>query len=323
MRRELRDIQRRIRSSKTYNNWKLRNKGIACLRCDSEDDLELHHIVSLSTIVKSMDKFYDGDLSIIYEDILALHDNDSLPCATICKKCHESNERQGTFPSSPKKSYTPDNWCVLPRNLGIPFCHKKSAKGLNFIPFQILMVLGWYVMNGYMKSRIMRVNITQIARLMNKRQPSCWKKPIMNALKQLRQVGAITNYIVIGKQVEIHMSPTYLENILDTSWFFPLNEVDSPNMLVLTLKWFLSTVRNTAYHQKKKRYSIAVQKLMDHLGTKDTPSRFAKRVVKACEEIKWAKATKDKNLLRFYLRSRPVPIHALWRVIDEDVKEES
>jgi Zn-finger domain-containing protein len=153
--------------------------------------------------------------------------------------------------------------------------------------------------------------------IIGKKQPSSWKNSFERAFFNLTELGILSAQILFEKsKVEIHVDKNYLQKLLDNPWFFPLHHVNSPNMLTLSLKWFLSTVRNN-----RNMYSIGIEKLMGHLAVEDRPARFVKRIVKATKDIGWiTSATRDGDLIRFKQTHRAILVYDLRSVLTEQIE---
>ena len=316
----IRETEHRVRASKAYADWVSRNKSHSCVTCDSSDDLEHHHIIDLYHILLGLYKFY-GDWESTFKHAVAMHESDLTEGVTLCSTCHEKRH-PGRIISN-QDAPDPESvhlWTVTPRTLAAPFSQRQERQpdSICLIDFQLLFATGWYVLNKQCRSRIIQTTSSKLAKLLKKQNGTSWRASLTRSAESLRQIGYINAYhIDPNKNAELHVSHEYLDALNEQPWFFPLEEVPSPNMLALTLKWFLSCVSN------RSRYAIGIHKLAGHLGANDRMDKFGKRVIEACGPIRWVNCRIDaRQIARFTLRKRgAVPVHSMRLLLKEAIKE--
>jgi len=314
-----RTAEKEIRASRIYHDWKQNNKTIVCSHCGSTDNLELHHIIPLRTLIKYYyNHFQNRKQTIQY--ILEKHKNNEVESATLCEKCHDDKHRnRPRSNSTSKNSSPPAQWCVAPRYIEQYFDAKKSSHKLNHMPFQVLLILGNFIVKGQIKDNLIITNHIEIAKLMNKKVPSSWKTSIEKALENLKHMKFISSYTIISnKKIKIYLSKNYLEEIVDFPWFILLSEVPSPNMTTLAIKWYLCTLKNN-----KKKFKIGIELLKKHIGVKDSQNnRLANRIIKSCDSIEWMKSiTCENNNIIFRFKSRPVNVNKLWDALKDSLPQ--
>lgn len=314
---ELKIIEQRVRSSMTYHFWIRKNLGPACLNCDSTDNLQVHHIVELYHILLGLWKLY-GDTDSVVAHAIAMHADDKCESVTLCKTCHEKNHPGRTFAKSLKSTRIED-WIPMPRKLPAPFTHNYNPLGLTLFSAQTLAGINWYILNGYMESRIVEFKRSQLASLLQKEGKSSFNKSLARALDNLQKLNIIVGHHTSGPQVEIHLCPEYLENLVSSPWFMSVTDIHTGKLTVFALKWFL------CLQSGKGSYKIGLKKLPAHLGlTTTTPSFILKSVKKACKEIPWAHCDYDGKFISFRLKRRgAVPIWSLREILIESIREGS
>ena len=87
----------KLRKSVTYFNWRQANKQISCFKCDSTEDLELHHRTELKKTYQDTYKIL-GCHKSTYEDIELKHKQNQLECDTLCSKCHDARHNKTRTP---------------------------------------------------------------------------------------------------------------------------------------------------------------------------------------------------------------------------------
>jgi hypothetical protein len=312
----MKQTEKRIRDSKIYDDWVKRNIGIGCLSCNSTTNLECHHIVTLYHIIHGLWKLY-GNWDAVFQHALSMHENDSVEHCTLCSDCHKKIHPYQKSPNP--ESIHIANWTTFPRNLNIKFSHgTKTTKNGHFglIGFQVLLGLGWYVLNGHMESRLVEFNSRRFAELLGKTPGSSFNKGLDNAIVNLYENNFILSYYRQGNTVQIHISPDYLEALLKNPWFFPMEDVISSKMTPLTLKWWLS------FQSNKKIYKIGDKKLFTHLGLPITRKTYSKSLVeKSMKDIKWASMTFNKGFI-FQIKKRgATPIHSLRDILEDSINQ--
>jgi len=315
---QVRELERQVRASKPYHDWVKRNKTSSCLKCDSAEQLECHHVVELYHIILGLWKLYGNEAEVL-RHATDMHDADMCESVTLCNDCH-GQLHPGRSVSSEGQEPRIELWTTLPRNLEISLAHSKSDKrkdALGLIPFQTLLGLGWYILNGYMDSRMVEFNRRRFAELIGKSPCTSFNHAFDRAVRQLKRLGILLASHRRGNDVELHISKDYINLLIRNPWFFPLREVQTNNMCVLTLRLFLSM------QSRRNRYRIGIEKLRGHLGVIDTDDyKTAQRLRKACEAINWATMSYDKGMCQFELQKRrAVPIHSLRRILDDSVQQ--
>lgn len=316
------DIEKRIRYSIPYRDWTIRNKATTCLLCGATEYLECHHLVPLITTISKTWEVY-RDEEELYEHLIAEHKNDRCDNVTLCNNCHEKKHfikpkkhiKLITPPSSKKRIY---DWCAIPRNIDIHLFQSKVNKQqghLGLIGFQTLLGIGWYVINGYLDSRMITFNRRLFAKLLKKTPSSSFNKSLSEALLDLETIGVLNASVCLNNEVELHLSEDYLQTMSDNPWFVDLNDVLTSKSCVLNLKWFLGL------QSDKKKYKISLKKLMGHIGIQTTSPRMAFRAIrKACKDIKWAKVGMSEGICTFKLKGdRSTPIFSLRDVLSDAI----
>ena len=299
-----------------YRAWVDRNKAAACFGCGSVSGLECHHVVELYPILAGLWKLYGNEHDVL-SHALAMHGDDRVENVTLCAACHAKRHPGRSNPEF-DSSVRVDNWTVVPRNLKHPFSHSVATStgfSLGLVGFQVLLGIGWYVLNGHASSRIVEVNRRRLAELLGKAPGTSFNKSLDEALDSLSGLGTVIGVHRDGNDLELHLSSEYLEELTANPWFMPLDDVKTSNMCVLTLRWFLGTQSN------RKTYKIGLDKLKTHLGiTVRNPSMAAKAVRKACSRISWAKLEVSKGMCQFSIsRKGATPVHSLRNILSDSV----
>ena len=312
-RSEVKNIEKMVRSSKIYEEWVMRNKAPMCLFCDTEDDLEIHHIVELYHIILGLWKLY-SEVNATFKHCLSIHEDDRCDNATLCIKCHQQLHQTPTArkPSTPCRVET---WCAIPRMMPFTFRHgTKSVRygSVGLLAAQTMFGIGWYVLNGHMDDRIIVAHRRRFADLLSKTPGTSFNNGLDNALSAL---PSVIGHHVTNNDVEIHLSREYLQSLKDNPWFFPLKEVKTSRMSVLSMRWFLSLQSN------QKSYRIGMNKLADHLGMETrSPAWIERTVLKSVEDIPWATASIRKEVFEFRLTPQgAVPIHSLREMLTDSL----
>jgi hypothetical protein len=304
----------------TYHLWLENNLGVACLNCDSTEELQVHHIVELYHILLGLWKLY-GDADSVVAHALAMHTDDKCESATLCKTCHDKIH-PGKNISSCVKEVRTENWTTLPRNLPSSFIHhpkNASDNGMTLIGAQLLAGIGWYIINGQMESRIIEFKNSQMAKLLNKRAGTSFNKSIDRAMNDLQALDVIVAHHRSGADVELHLSQEYLKNLSDLPWFMSIPDVHTSKMPVFALRWFLGL------QSGRRNYKIGKDKLASHMGLKTKKQAFFEKCIRnACKDISWARCDYDGTYFSFRIRQRgAVPIWTLRSVVRDSIREGS
>jgi hypothetical protein len=201
--------------------------------------------------------------------------------------------------------------------LGISLYHgtkNKPQNTLGLIPFQTLFGLGWFILNGKIKDRLISLHRRRFAELIGKAPCSSFSRSLDNALEDLKALHIIDDYHRTNNDLNILISKMYLES-LENPWFFPLNTIHSNRMSVLALRWFLS------FQSGKRRYRIGLVKLAGHLGMETIrPAWIEKTVKESVKQISWAAITVEKGIATFTLQHRAaIPIHSLRAILKDSL----
>lgn len=306
--------QKRIRASKVYADWVLRNRAPACLMCDGTADLHVHHVTELYHILLGLWKLY-GDWEAVFEHCLARHEADLVDNCTLCSDCHDK-----LHPGRHAAKVVTDEqialWSVLPRNLDVHFkqgTKSRSGHYVGLVSFQTIIGFGWYILNEGVQDKMIEFDRRNFAKLLGKKPGTSFNKSLADSMNTLVQNNIVLAFMLIDNNYEIHLHPEYLKLIEDSPWYFPLEEAAASRMLVLTLRWFLS------FQGKRRGYRISRAKLAGHLSLETTsPVWMDKAVTKALDEISWASLNIQDDIYHFAIRSRgAVPIHSLRGILRE------
>jgi len=306
--RELRHLEHRIRASKVYQDWVRRNRAAWCLRCDSEGELECHHVVSLYHILLGLWNLY-GDTTEAYNHALAMHRDDHVECVTLCTKCH-GKKHPGRVAVKSTAGLRVENWAAIPRVFWFDLSYSVKdyrPDALGLIGLQTLFGLGWHILNGKMESRIVELDRRRFAELLGKKPGSSFNRSFDRCCRSLENIDVLAGKHRRGNRVELHLSPVYIERLTGNPWFLPLRDVQANSLMVLMLRWWLS-------HQcRRKFYRISVDKLKTNFGLKtNRRNMIVKSVDKACQSISWADFKLDDDTCHFELHSRmAIPVFSL------------
>ncbi|MCK5016625.1 MAG: hypothetical protein KAS32_06065 [Candidatus Peribacteraceae bacterium] len=247
-----------------------------------------------------------------------MHSNDQCDSATLCDECHKKvhparkiNVKQANVHIA--------SWAAIPRNLTVIAAHSthdKRPEALSLIGYQTLLGLGWYILNGHLDTCIVEFNRRRLARLIGKNPDVSFNRSLERALKSLCHTGILQASHSKGNDIEVHLSRQYLELLIINPWFFPLHEVPTSRMCVLTLRLLL------CMQGIKQTYRIGLKKLCGHLGILTTqPNKAQKAICSACEYIPWATISIKDGMCSFTLKKRkPVPIFSLRELITDAVR---
>lgn len=314
---DIKTAEKTVRSSQEYHRWAERNLGPACLHCDKEENLQVHHIISLYHILLGLWKLY-GDINTVISHAIDMHSDDNCESVTLCKECH-SKIHPGKKTKEMKTEIRIEEWIVYPRHLPGQLLHNpKTAneKGMSLVGFQILAGIGWYILNGHLDSNMITFKRVAMAHLIGKDPSTSFYRSLHRAINDLEEIGVIKGFIRNGPEVEIHLSEKYL-NSLSNPWFMSVNDIKSNKMSVLSLKWFLSL------QSRKKVYSISKENLSDNIGMKcSTPAFMDKCIGKSIQEIPWASYRFNGKAFIFHLKPRgAVPIWTLRSILSDSIRE--
>ena len=305
---QVREIERRIRSSIQYSHWVERNRTDYCVDCGKPDELEVHHIIELYHVALGLWKFY-GDWEAVFKHAIAMHEFNQCEGVTLCKKCHDS-KHPGRAIIILEENLHVDDWCSIPRNLNVRFALGK--KGLcrgevGLLGFQSLMGIGWNIMNGYSGGRIVDFNWRRFAELVGKNPSASFCNGLGMALNSLHDAGIVDGWTQEKNSMEVHLSKAYLENLRANPWFMPLEDVKTSRMTVLVLRWFLG------FQANRSSYSIGRDKLATHMQfVTRTPAFVCRCIRESVAEIPWATMDESKDIFRFKFKKRGmVPIYSL------------
>lgn len=308
----IKGLERRLRSMKTYADWVSRNRAAWCFQCNGDQDLECHHIVTLYHILLGLWKLY-GDREEVLRHAESMHQDDRVECVTLCSKCH-GNRHPGRIASKSATEIRGNDWVAVPRNWWFGVSHStKDTDGLGLVALQTMFGLGWYILNGRMEGRMVTFNRRRFAELIGKTPGTSFANSFDSACNSLQAVDILAAYHLDKNDVELHISPDYIQNLVKNPWFFSLNEIPSGSMCELMLRWFLS-------HQSRRRtYPISLAKLASNLGIRESkPSKRLRMVEKACDTIPWAKMTHDDGQCQFEIKKRSaIPIFTLREMLND------
>jgi hypothetical protein len=313
----LKDMERRIRLSKSYDNWVRRNKAANCIACNATEHLECHHVVDLYSILNGLWKFY-GNAEQVYAHAIAMHDNDRCESATLCNACHGKHHVLRVL--RPSKTIRTNIWTAYPRNLDIQIAQSNLNKikgSLGLVSFQTLLGIGWYILNGHFESKMITFNRRRFAELIGKKPSTSFNKSFHQALIDLKFIGVLAESHISGNNVELHLADEYLNMLAENPWFMSLEDVQTSKPCVLALKWFLGVQSN------RTLYSISLDKLMGHIGIRTSAPQMAVQALRmACKHIGWARVRVDKGLCSFVLKKRgSTPIFSLRPCLQDAIEK--
>ena len=115
-----------------------------------------------------------------------------------------------------------------------------------------MLGLGWYIIGDKVEKRVITFNKRRFAEVIGKKAGTSASKTLELGLAQLLHSNVICGSDISGNDVEVHMCTSYLEQVQAKPWFFPLREVSTNRMSVLSLKWFLS------WQKRKSNYRVSL-----------------------------------------------------------------
>jgi len=315
--RHIKEIERRVRASRAYASWVERNLAPACFRCDTDEDLEVHHIVELYHIVLGLWKLY-GKMDATFEHVLAMHEDDRCEGVTLCRRCHKTKHPGRPTIRAVKKGSRPRPWTVAPRTLWAPFCHAYKGRPPNTVglyDFQTLLGIGWYVLNGHMSERVLCLNSRRFAELIGKRPGTSFNRSFERAVGVLVRLGFLDGCHTNVSEVELHLGRRYLKALDENPWFFSLDEIKTARMSVLTLRWMLSTHMDV--------YRATREKLVERLGMGvHTPAWVEKTMKESVAHVEGTSLVVKGDVYTFRMaRQAPVPVHTLRQVLRDSLNE--
>jgi hypothetical protein len=316
--KQLKALERKLRASKVYQDWVERNRAAWCFRCNSDQKLECHHIISLYHTLLGIWNLY-GDPTETLEHATAMHSDDRVECVTLCHKCH-GKRHPGRIAVSSTTELRVHEWAAIPRVFWFDLAHStknQNKDALGLVGLQTLFGLGWYVISGRIDGNMVEFNRRRFAELLGKKPGTSFNKSLDKALRTLARLDVLAGKHRAGNHVEVHLSPAYMERLKVNPWFFPLEDIQTDSMCVLMLRWFLS-------HQcRRKFYRISLDKLRDNLGIQtDRPSMVLKTLQSACEHIPWTDLTYDKGTCHFELRRKSAtPVFTLRQILADGLAQ--
>lgn len=317
IRKERRKIEHRVRSSMEYHTWVEANLGPACVNCDATEHLKVHHVVSLYHVLLGLWRLY-GDVETVVRHAIAMHADNICEGVTLCDRCHDL-VHPGKRVKEAEADVRIENWTVLPRHLPGPFLHHPSMAdkhGMTLLATQTLAAIGWYVLNGRLKSRILEFNSRSLALLLGKTPGTSWSHGLSRALDTMEQLQMIVGWHMAVSEVEVHISKDYLE-ALWSPWFVGMRDIRTSKMPVLALRWVLGLQSN------RRVFRIGPKKLATWMGlTTQKPSFVVPCVERSCREIPWATCEYDgKNIVFRITRRGAVPIWTLRSTLTDAIRE--
>jgi hypothetical protein len=164
---------------------------------------------------------------------------------------------------------------------------------------QLLAGIGWLIINGHMDSSMLAFKRSTMAKILDKKTGSSFNKALERNLKSLQTLDVILAWNIAGPDVEIHITPEYLQKLKTSPWFMSMKDVRTNKMPVFALRWFLNL------QSGKYTYKIGTEKLVGHLGLKTKTTSFVERCVKkAVDDIPWLSVNFDGRIFSFRIRQR-------------------
>jgi len=313
----LKTLDHRVRSSLAYSGWEKRNRGLACVKCHTTENLNTHHMIDLYHVLLGLWKFY-GNEEETFNHAVSYHENDMLEGYSLCLKCHEVRH-PGRILSTSYQPVNKDTWCVIPRMLKLIPNHSTKIRRsgtVGLIAYQTLLGIGWHLMNGHVEAKILTIHRRRFAGLIGKKPGKSFFTSLDDALSQLQVVGVICGHHRQDHSIEIHISKEYLDMLKENPWFVPLNEVKTNSMCVLCLRLWLGMQAG------RNNYFIGLDKLKGHIGITVKQQYWSMKAIrKALKEIHWAKM-KIGDSLHFTFSGRPPsPIRALRTVLTDSLEQ--
>ena len=310
-------LDHRIRTSLAYSEWVERHRSLACVKCLTTENLEVHHMIDLYHIILGLWKFY-GDVEAVFKHAVSYHANDMIEGYSLCMECHRKLHPGRTLVTTQAPINT-DTWSVIPRMLKLIPNHSKNIQRngtVGLITYQSLLGIGWHLMNGQIESRMLTIHRSKFAKLLGKTPGESFYASLDNAMEQLQNLQIIWGYHREGHNIEIHLSSDYLDMMRKNPWFVPMNEIKTNSMCVLCLRLWLGMQAG------RRHYFIGLDKLKGHIGiTIKHKAKSISAIQKALKEILWAKM-KIEESLHFTISGRPPsPIRALRAILTDSLEQ--
>ena len=313
----IKQIEQKIRSSLVYHTWQSQNLASACLSCDSTENLQVHHVVEMYHIVLGLWKLYGDELPVI-SHALSMHEDNRCENVTLCAECHSKIHPARII--TPSDNIRVEDWTVIPRKFPGPFFHnsrKRSEPGLTLLSSQLLSGLGWYILGGNMDSGMLEFKRSSMANLIGKANGTSFNDALDRSLYALQKLDVIIGWNITGPNVEVHLSPTYIDSLKAMPWFMSIDDIKTGKMAVFSLRWFLGL------QSSRKNYRIGQKKLAGHLGLHtSTPQFMGEFVDRAMQDIPWATHSLNGSVYTFTIRRRgSTPIWTLRSLVMDAINE--
>ena len=312
----IKQIEHKIRSSLIYHAWQSQNLASACLSCDSTENLQVHHVVEMYHIVLGLWKLYGDEMPVI-SHALSMHEDNRCENVTLCADCHAKIHPARTFARS--DDVRVEQWTVIPRKFPAPFLHNSrgSEPGLSLLSSQLLAGFGWYILGGNMDSGMLEFKRISMGNLIGKVKGSSLNNSIERSLRSLQELDVIIGWNITGPNVEVHLSPTYIDSLKAMPWFMSIDDIKTGKMSVFSLRWFLGL------QSGRKNYRIGRKKLAGHLGLQtSTPQFMGEFLDRAMQDIPWATHSLNGNVYTFTIRRRgSTPIWTLRSLVMDAIEQ--
>ncbi len=314
MKKKTEETLLRIRASLAYSRWVQRNKQDKCYCCASEDNLECHHVVQLYHSLLGAYKIF-GDWGEAGQYVVQMHDEDNVgPAITLCQECHRrAHPWLGSLLFKQKVSTNKEAakfWTFFHRNYNFKFAQSTSRRKegeIGLLTLQILLGLNWYILNGYMDSRILKINPRNFAKILGKDYGTSFLRSFYRGLSELQKMDMLAGYTTNNSKLcEIYVSEDYLKQSMENPWFMPLDDIQTHKMSVLSLRMVLRC------HNGKKSVVFALQRIQTLLNIQSTQS-VLKMLPVASKAVPVASFRVTKEFVMFKLKKNKskVPIHSL------------
>lgn len=297
-------IEKEIRASMAYHDWVKIHKASQCIQCNSKENLNCHHIPSLMTLIREYYKV-TADWQSVKNELINWHTFNMFDPVTLCSKCHSTIHMPTKKLSVDYQKVPAKLWTAIPRNFNPVFAHstQNRIKGsIGLVAMQTVIGLGWYILNGYLDSRMLTFHRRRFAELLYKTPGSSFNHSLDEALNELTTIGVIAGKHIKDNNVELHIEKDFLKSLHDNPWFIPIEELETSNMCTLALRLRLLCLSKRTY------YSVGIDKLRDGLHIR-TQQKFlvCRAIRKAMKEIKWAKMKVENDMFSFQLQLRGAP----------------
>lgn len=302
-----------------YSEWAKRHRGLACVKCQTTENLEVHHMIELYHVILGLWRFF-GDIEEVFNHAVAYHENDMLEGYSLCVECHKKRH-PGRILAPAYKQINTDTWSAIPRMLKpVPNHSSKMQRPgtIGLIAYQTILGIGWNLMNGHIENRMLTIHRRRFANLLGKKDAgTSFYSCLDEALDQIQNINIINGHHRHGHEIEIHLSGEYLDLMKENPWFVPMNEIKTDSMCVLCLRLWLGM------QYGKANYFIGLDKLKSHLGITAKERYYALSAIKkAMKQIQWAKMKVEDPSLHFTFYGRPpTPIRALRTILDDCLEQ--